>query len=251
MESQAPAEVLENPLSKAPQAIQWVQTLEHGYDERETPTTVCFACGKGQTDPSVSKPFSRCAKCHVAVYCSRDCQVRDWKQGRHKLACPSYARLDSIHDDGMREQLRNELFSRIRFYACPYAVHKTSELGRGILFVQSDTTLHDLSIAIPKDRYGRTMTTRSILMHYLTLGEFDAEVCRDDFEMAVVRTTLQDLLKDYDEQSEVVLLIRLRCGHVAVGKAKLVPDYQICKKLGKDYYADNPAGAVQLTLDDI
>ena len=95
------------------------------------------------------------------------------------------------------------------------------------------------------------MATRSILMHYLTLGEFDAEVCRDDFEMAVVRNKLQELLKEYDEHSEVIILLRLRCGHVALGKAVLVPDYGICKKLGQDYYAHNPAGAIQLTLDDI
>jgi hypothetical protein len=38
---------------------------------------------------------------------------------------------------------------------------------------------------------------------------------------------------------------------VALGKAVLVPDYGICKKLGEDYYANNPAGAIQLNLDDL
>ncbi len=242
--------VLENPLSTAPQPIQWVQTLELGYDESSTPTSICFRCGKEEGGPSRTK-LSKCAQCHVAAYCSRECQIQDWKQGRHKLSCPSFARLDSLEKEVTRENVRNEVFARIRFYACPYAVYKTSELGIGFLFIQSDTTLEDLSLAIPKDRHGRAMTTRSILMHYLTIGEYDAEVCRDDFEMAVVRNKLQDLVKDYDEQSEVVLLIRLRCGHVALGKAALVPDYRICKKLGHDYYADNPAGVIQLTLDDL
>jgi hypothetical protein len=242
--------VLENPLSSSPQPIHWVQTLELGYDEPATPSPICFGCGKETGDPSVTN-LSKCAKCQVAAYCSRDCQIQDWKEGRHKVACPSYARLSTIDAETTKEQVRNEVFSRIRFYACPYAVHKTSELGNGFLFIQSDTTIKDLSIAIPKDRYGRTMNTRSILMHYLTLGEYDAEVCRDDFEMAVVRTKLQELLADYDEQSEVIVLLRLRCGHVALGKAVLVPDYGICKKLGQDYYANNPAGAIQLTLDDL
>lgn len=236
---------LKNPLSDAPQPIRWFQTLELGYDEPTPPSTVCFACGKEQ------EKLSKCAKCHIAAYCSRECQIKDWKDGRHKMACPSYTRLGSIDDKATREQVRNEVFSRIRFYACPYAVHKTSELGNGFLFIQSDTTIQDLSIAIPKDRTGRSMTTRSVLMHYLTLGEYDAEVCRDDFEMAVVRPKLQELVQDYDEQNEVVVLLRLRCGHVAVGKATLVPDYRICKKLGQDYYANNPAGSVQLTLDDL
>jgi hypothetical protein len=38
---------------------------------------------------------------------------------------------------------------------------------------------------------------------------------------------------------------------MAVGKAVLVPDYNICEKLGQDYYADNPSGALQLNLDDM
>jgi hypothetical protein len=243
----------ENPLASAPQSIQWTQTLELGYDEPETPIRICFSCGKPQQqdDAETKADLSKCAKCQVAVYCSRECQVKDWKEGRHKFACPSYTRsLTCMDTDETKEQIRNEIFARIRFYACPYAVFKTAELGNGFLFIQSDTTLKDLSIAIPKDSNGRTLT-RSIIMHFLTMGEYDAEVCKDDFEMAVVRSNLQELMDNYDEQKEVVLLLRFRCGHVALGKAVLVPDYGICKKLGQDYYADNPAGAVQLTLDDL
>lgn len=252
-ESKGSGELLENPLSNLPQPVRWVQTFELGYDEPEAPPSLtCFGgCGQQQEPENANVKFAKCSKCHVAAYCSRDCQVRDWKNGGHKMSCPSYARLATIHEDATKEQVRNQVFSRIRFYACPYAVHKASELGNGFLFIQSDTTLKDLSITIPKDPYGRAMPVRSIMMHYLTLGEFDAEVCRDDFEMAAARTKLQEISKDYDEQSEVVILMRLRCGHVAVGKATLVPDYLICKKLGQDYYADNAAGAIQLTLDDL
>lgn len=240
------AQVMENPLANSPSSIGWTQTFELGYDEPEPRLPVCFSCAEQSTS---EKKFSKCAKCQVATYCCRDCQIKDWKGGRHKLACPSYTRLASV-DDETKTTVRNEIFSRIRFYACPYAVFKSAELGDGFLFIQSDTTLKDLSIAIPKDSSGRELT-RSILMHYLTMGEFDAEVCRDDFEMAAVRTNLQELVKAYDPEKEVVLLVRLRCGHVALGKAVLVPDYRVCKKLGKDYYTDNPAGAVQLTLDDL
>jgi hypothetical protein len=243
---------LENPLSNSQSAIQWVQSLELGYDEPEPPTPLCFCCGKKQTTEETMK-LSKCSKCEVAAYCSRDCQLKDWKEGRHKLACPSYARLaaNDVPTDETKEAIRNEIFARIRFYACPYAVFKSRELGKGFLFVQSDTTLKDLSICIPKDNTGRTMTTRAILMHFLTLGEYDSELCRDDFEIALVRGKLQELLDTYDDEKEVILLFRLRCGHVALGKAVLVPDYGICKKLGEDYYANNPAGAIQLNLDDL
>ena len=45
----------------------------------------CFNCG----DKSASKV---CIKCHVAVYCSRDCQIADWKRGlsSHKELCKIY-----------------------------------------------------------------------------------------------------------------------------------------------------------------
>jgi hypothetical protein len=248
-DTEPPSTVLENPLSKVPQPIAWVQTLELGYDEPPTPSTVCFGCGTEVGDSNTK--LSKCSRCHVAAYCSRDCQLKDWKEGRHKLACPSYSRLEMIGQEDTTEQIRNEIVGRIRFYACPYAVHKTLELGIGFLFIQSDTTLENVSLAIPKDRFGRAIVKRSILMHFLTLGEYDAEVCRDDFEMAVVRKMLQKLLDEYDETKEVVILLRLRCGHVSLGKAALVPDYRICEKLGQDYYSDNPAGAVQLTLDDL
>jgi len=247
--SESTSKILENPLSKVPQPISWVQTLELGYDESSPSRTVCFSCGKEAGGDGAK--LLKCSKCHIAAYCSRDCQVRDWKEGRHKLACPSYSRLETIRSDDVSEQIRNEVFGRIRFYACPYAVVKTSELGNGFLFIQSDTSLENISLTLPKDRYGRSIPKRSILMHFLTLGEYDAEVCRDDFEMAVVRKTLQELLEGYDHLREVVILLRLRCGHVSLGKATLVPDYRICQKLGQDYYADIPAGAVQLTLDDL
>jgi hypothetical protein len=133
---------------------------------------------------------------------------------------------------------------------CPYAVFRTLDLGRGFLFLQSDRTIQDLSVYIPKDFTGRTCG-RSLLIHFLTLGEFDSEVCRDDFELAMMRTALKEAVESYDTEKEAILLCRFRCGHIALGKAVLVPDYTICKKLGEDYYAANPSGALQLNLDDL
>ena len=42
----------------------------------------CARCG------AQDRPLSQCAKCHQRQYCSRDCQVFDWKHG-HKQACLS------------------------------------------------------------------------------------------------------------------------------------------------------------------
>ena len=289
---------MENPLANAPSSIEWVETLELGYeqgspDSNDTVSTkqqsVCFACGKQpsqqaastdgtgaedavvvggeavETTKTTSSPrLMKCSKCHVATYCSRDCQINDWKNGGHKRSCDSYKRLATIttnkkeeeedgdNGDAVKLMIRMELFARIRFYACPYAIFKFGELGRGFLFIQSNETLRNLSLAIPKDEFGKPMPHgRSILMHYLTMGEFGSEVCREDFELTMVRSKLQDVVDTYDPDTEVVLLWRLRCGHVAVGKSVLVPDVGICRKLGMDYYSSSPAGAVQLNLDNL
>jgi hypothetical protein len=164
-------------------------------------------------------------------------------------------------DPDLQSTLRDELFGRIRFYACPYAVFKYGQLGRGFLFLQSDRTLLDLSYATPKDGItGRSFVdndpwnksqNRAVLIHYLTLGEFDSELCREDFELYHVRARLQEAIDTYDPERHVVLLCRFRDGHMAVGTAVLVPDYGICQKLGQDYYASNDSGALQLNLDDL
>eukprot|EP00978_Attheya_sp_CCMP212_P034749 scaffold147329_cov95-Attheya_sp.AAC.1 len=46
---------------------------------------VCRVCGNQGTD--------RCAQCHMARYCSRACQMADWREGDHRRECPTMARL--------------------------------------------------------------------------------------------------------------------------------------------------------------
>ena len=96
---------LENPLSNAPSSVEWVQCLELGYDEPSQPETICFSCGgKAKEGQSLSK----CAKCKIASYCSRECQIKDWKQGRHRISCPSYLRLATLNKN--TDEVRTEIF---------------------------------------------------------------------------------------------------------------------------------------------
>lgn len=157
----------------------------------------------------------------------------------------------TLESDENKSASKVELYSRIRFYVCPYAVHKSKALGKGFLFIQSDCTVAEVSLMVPKNAQGHTIPLRSVLVHFLTLGEYESEVCRDDFELTEVRSTLQDAIDSYDEKSKVVILMRFRCGHVSLGVAELVPEYNICESLGRDYYKDSTAGALQLNLDQI
>lgn len=92
---------------------------------------------------------------------------------------------------------------------------------------------------------------RSVWIHYLTLAEYDQEVCRDDFEMAVVRDELHEAVESYDELSQVVVLMRLRCGHVALGTAPLGLDLDVSRRMGRMYFEGSYAGSLQLNLDDL
>ena len=48
-----------------------------GYDPNSTTTTEAKTA-----DPSSTKrSLSRCSKCQVACYCSRECQIVHWKKG--------------------------------------------------------------------------------------------------------------------------------------------------------------------------
>ena len=253
-----------------PRQPHWVKTMELGYatggDSSLDPenavvgpglTFACFKCGK-ETSELDGKHLSRCAKCSTVRYCSRECQVTDWKGGAgggHKFLCAAYKRIGeamTLTSADDKQSVCEEILRRVRFYACPYVVHKTATLGRGFLFLQSPSTLAELSLPLPRLPTGSPIAgQRSVLLHYLTMGEFDSELSRDDFEMAQVRNELKALVKAYNTRYDLVLLMRFRCGHVAVGSAPLVPDYAVCVSLGKDYYSEATEGALQLNLDDV
>ncbi|KAI9344054.1 hypothetical protein BDR26DRAFT_226676 [Obelidium mucronatum] len=51
----------------------------------------CWTCGKPTCDDGAK--LLKCVKCGTAQYCSRDCQVKNWKEG-HKTECSSLAQKD-------------------------------------------------------------------------------------------------------------------------------------------------------------
>ena len=162
----------------------------------------------------------------------------------------------SLAVEERKQEARRDIFQRIRFYACAYAVHQACQLGPGFLFLQSNQTLAAMSLTLPFDVFGyQPIASRAVLLHYLTLGEYDAEVCREDFEMATIRKELQTAVHEQQQgqtaqDDSIVLLMRFRCGHVALGVAKLVPDWNVCRKLGMDYFGETAPPSLQLNIDD-
>ena len=87
-------------------------------------------------------------------------------------------------------------------------------------------------------------------MHFLTMAEYKQELCKDDFEMVAVGKELAKAVEEYKQSEELVVMMKFRCGHIAVGTTKLVPDYSLCKTLGKEYF-EHAGSAVQLNIDDV
>ena len=182
---------------------------------------------------------------------------QNMQSSKLKCKCKAYKRVGEdmmiiFGDD--KDTARQDILSRIRFYAYPYAVYKSSNSSeRGFLFVQSDSSLAVMSLPGTILSNGRQYSKqRSVLLHWLTMKEYDSEVCMDDFELAAVRKELKVAVEEYDDKVEVPVLMRFRCGHVAVGIAPLVPDYKLCTVLGKEYYGTGQgSGALQLNIDDM
>ncbi|KAI0797248.1 hypothetical protein BC629DRAFT_257379 [Irpex lacteus] len=71
------------------------RTLREFELERSSQIVACWGCGKAQsTLPAGAKPFQACSKCNAIgrriLYCSRDCQRKDWSHGvprPHKAFC--------------------------------------------------------------------------------------------------------------------------------------------------------------------
>lgn len=63
----------------------WYEFPTANFGPRDIGYRACENRSCFNTD-TVEKQLDRCAKCKLAYYCSRDCQVADWK-ARHKQVC--------------------------------------------------------------------------------------------------------------------------------------------------------------------
>lgn len=63
----------------------------------------------------------------------------------------------------------------------------------------------------------------------------------------VIRTSLEAAVASYDQKKEMVVLVRARCGYMAVVVMPLVPELAVCRQLGVEYREKD---ALQLNLDE-
>lgn len=228
---------------------------------------LCFACAK----PS---PTAGCSKCGVAGYCGRECQTADWGKkgafGGHKLHCNMYKTLGKqqlLNDPAFRRATLEALLARIRLYMCPFVLSKsggadsvkgkgkgkkqsTVAAKRGFAFVQLGCTLAEMALPCPRSCSGHRLVAgdRAILLHFVTLAEFESEVVASDPEaFSAARAPLASAVASHDEKQELVVLMRTACGLVHVATHPLVPEWRVAVTMASEYDSQE---ALQLDLDD-
>lgn len=207
-------------------------------------------CDKTSADGTTK--FSRCSKCQAA-YCSRACQVKDWKKPfNHKAMCKQLAAINngSLSNLLNQREIVGKWLISTRLYLCPFAVHHYKARGQGFLFVQSPNTLLDLFYAAPVNSRG-CMLHRQVYVHYLALTEWH-ERCSQNFEMSAVTEQLSAAVNNNDlkRDGRVVVVVLLRCGRLCVLTMPLVPDFGISEKLGGANVKEASSDCLQLNLDE-
>ncbi|KDR79723.1 hypothetical protein GALMADRAFT_223800 [Galerina marginata CBS 339.88] len=61
------------------------QQAIHASAMSEIPPVTGHGCKVCERHPTENQDYPRCAKCRIVVYCSRECQKKDWPD--HKLSC--------------------------------------------------------------------------------------------------------------------------------------------------------------------
>ena len=115
-----------------------------------------------------------CARCSGSWYCSRECQVQDWKAG-HKHACARVARfLDPSATLNHRSSVVR-LLRRIRLYTAPFVVanEATTGRGKGFVFLQTPNLAAEFSLLECKvDPTTGEKYNRSVVLDFLTAADF-------------------------------------------------------------------------------
>lgn len=213
--------------------------------DQPTSGTLCFGCGS-------AAPTSRCAKCGVALYCSRACQVAHWKGG-HKHDCGRYKLLgrQMAVPPSATHEVVEAMLARIRLYANPFAVCHAERLGcRGLVLLQSERTLAELALPAPVDCCGRPLPApRSLLLQFLPAEEFaDLSAAGGPLvPLAEARGAVASAVAACGAD-EVVVLCALGCMSVLLLAQPLVPDLRVCRALASDYVDKE---MLQLDMDDM
>ena len=245
-----------NALSEVSAAnVEWLCEVSHSLipDRMEQPR-LCFKCGKPE-------PGSTCGQCGVARYCDRQCQIADWSAkkgawGGHKTHCGGYKALGMNQELAVSRQheVVETLLAKARLYLCPFALCHGSGGGkgkpRGLAFLQVGCSLATLALPAPRDCSGKLLNAdeRTILVHFVSVEEFEAEVAATDPRISELRQSVSSAVASHDDREQIVVLVRASCGFTALLKQPIVPAWNVTCALAQEYTEQE---CLQINLDDI
>jgi len=189
----------------------------------------------------MKKRFAMCAKCGTASYCSRECQVLDWKRA-HKQNCKQYGCIRKGETIDHRPVIE-KLLVKANMYLSPFYIGKREERGPGFLYLNSANTLEQLYLTVPIDINGNAFS-RDITVRFCTKEDFRAMV-KANFELATVAKKLYECNMNSKERIPVVVM--LRCGMFVVLEIPYPPlGYDVCERMST-HHAEHEK--LQLSLD--
>ena len=231
-------------------AIRWLHASEQLAPSVLPTTRLCFRCGKPE-------PKSSCAKCGVAGYCGRDCQLADWGKkgewGGHKSHCAIYRALGRSQCITDGRAVVERLLTRLRLYICPFALAHGSGGGegkpRGCLFVQVGCSLSHLALPAPRDCAGHRLQAdeRQCMIDFISPATFEAEIAPSDATLATLVAPLAGAVANHDDRAEAVVLLRASCGYTLLLVQPLVPEWRVAKAMAEQYAN---VETLQIDLDD-
>ena len=214
-------------------------------------TPVCCARGcekTGGAGGSSGDSGGKCSKCGGAIYCSRACQVQDWKAS-HKRLCGRAKPLVSTGAFNKRAAAVR-LLRKIRLYSAPFAVAREAEIGEpGAVLMQTRSTLEEFALLEARcdPRRGFVRYERSVVLDYLTAADFKETIAKDDFELVPVAAALEEAIESLDSATHYLTLCKFRCGKICIIKQEWVPPKAVCTALASDYTGK---ASIQLNLED-
>lgn len=187
-------------------------------------------CTNRQSEENI---FKKCARCG-AMYCSRECQVKDWK-ATHKLMCVdrrAKAASQKVESKMMDSSVSDEesvmtVLNQLMAYTSPFAVYQASQVGKGILFAQTEEDARRFRYTGKVDEAGKELN-RVLYFHYVTEKELETEILPNIPELEKHKGQWRKHLKKYLPKSQLVMLVKTGCGFSRCQVVPLEPKYQMC-----------------------